>query len=134
MPAAKKTVRVVTIELEAGDASMVELGKMLGPTGANLRRLKTEYDEATAGRRGDVVPVLVTVFEDRSHALRLKTPPTAFLIRRALGIKSGAQRPGHDSAGVLTRAQLREIAERKLADLGTEDVGAAMRTVAGTAR
>ncbi|GAA0723519.1 50S ribosomal protein L11 [Dactylosporangium roseum] len=134
MAVPKKIIRTLTIELEAGNASMVELGKMLGPTGVNIRQVKTEFDDSTAGRRGDVVPAVVTVFDDRSHALRLKTPPTAFLIRKALGIKSGARRPGHDSVGELTLAQLREIAERKLPDLNTDDLAAAMRTVAGTAR
>ncbi|MER7006695.1 50S ribosomal protein L11 [Dactylosporangium sp. NPDC000555] len=134
MAAPKKIVRTVTIELDAGDASMVELGKMLGPTGVNIRQVKTEFDEGTAGRRGEIVPAVVTVYDDRTHTLRLKTPPTAFLIRRALGIKSGAQRPGHDTVGTLTRSQLREIAERKLPDLNTDDLEAAMRTVAGTAR
>ncbi|WP_238015800.1 50S ribosomal protein L11 [Dactylosporangium sp. AC04546] len=130
----RKITRTVTIELEAGGASMVELGKMLGPTGVNIRQVKSEFDERTAGQRGDVVPAVVTIYEDRTHALRLKTPPTAFLIRRTLGIKSGARRPGHDVVGELTQAQLREIAERKLPDLNTDDLAAAMRTVAGTAR
>jgi large subunit ribosomal protein L11 len=121
------------MELAAGDAPMMELGKMLGQTGVNLVEVKRAYDAGTAGQRGDVVPVVVTVFEDRSFALRLKTPPTAFLIRKALGGK-GSGRPGHNGAGTLTRAQLRDIAERKLPDLNTVDIEAAIRTVAGTAR
>jgi large subunit ribosomal protein L11 len=128
----KQTFRV-TLELTAGDAPMVDLGKMLGQTGVNLVEVKRAYDAATAGQRGDVVPAVVTVFEDRSFTLRLKTPPTAFLIKKALGGK-GSARPGHSSAGALTTAQLREIAERKLPDLNTADLDAAMRTIAGTAR
>lgn len=134
MAPTRKVVRQLTLELEAGNASLVDLGKMLGPTGVNLRAVKAEYDEASAGQRGDVVPVVVTVFEDRSHALRLKTPPTAYLIRAALGLKRGSARAGHDEVGVLDRARLRDIALRKLPDLDTDDVDAAMRTVAGTAR
>jgi large subunit ribosomal protein L11 len=123
----------ITLELPAGDAPMVDLGKMLGQTGVNLVEVKRAYDAATSGQRGDVVPVVVTVFEDRSFALRLKTPPTSFLIRKALGGK-GSARPGHVGAGSLTTVQLRAIAECKLPDLNTCDLGAAMRTVAGTAR
>jgi large subunit ribosomal protein L11 len=121
------------MQLTAGDAPMMELGKMLGQTGVNLVEIKRAYDAATGGQRGDVVPAVVTVFEDRSFDLRLKTPPTAFLIRKALGGK-GSERPGHAKAGTLTREQLRAIAERKLPDLNTEDIAAAMRIVAGTAR
>lgn len=129
----KKRTYQVTLELTAGDAPVVDLGKMLGQTGVNLVEIKKSYDAATASQRGDIVPVVVSVFEDRSFELRLKTPPTAFLIRKALGGK-GSARPGHDSAGKLSLAQLREIAERKLPDLNTVDIEAAMRTVAGTAR
>jgi large subunit ribosomal protein L11 len=135
MAPTKKIMRELTLELEAGNASLVDLGKMLGPTGVNIRAVKTEYDEASIGQRGDVVPVVVSVYEDRTHALRLKTPPTAYLIRKTLGIKAGATRPGSaDHVGELTQAQVREIARRKLPDLNTDDLAAAMRTVAGTAR
>lgn len=131
-PKKKQTFRV-TLELPAAAAPMVDLGKMLGQTGVNLVEVKRAYDTATATQRGDVVPVVVTVFEDRTFALRLKTPPTAFLIKKTLGGK-GSARPGHDSAGTLTTAQLRAIAERKLPDLNTTDLDKAMRTIAGTAR
>ena len=119
--AAKK----ITMELTAGDAPMIELGKMLGQTGVNLVEVKRAYDAATADQRGDIVPVVITVFEDRTFELRLKTPPTSFLIRKSLR---------GNGAGTLTEAQLRAIAERKLPDLNTTDLAAAMRTVAGTAR
>ncbi|MGH3431538.1 MAG: uL11 family ribosomal protein [Thermocrispum sp.] len=122
-----------TMELAAGNAPVVDLGKMLGQTGVNLVEVKKAYDGATAGQRGDVVPVAVTVFDDRTFELRYKTPPTAFLIRKALGGK-GSQRPGHESAGALGTEQLREVAVRKLPDLNTTDIDAAMRIVAGTAR
>ncbi|MEU5262417.1 50S ribosomal protein L11 [Amycolatopsis sp. NPDC021455] len=129
----KKLTHQVTLELTAGNAPVVDLGKMLGQTGVNLVEIKKAYDAATAGQRGDIVPVVVSVFEDRSFELRLKTPPTSFLIKKALGDK-GSSRPGHEVAGKLTKEQLREIAERKLPDLNTSDVEAAMRTIAGTAR
>jgi len=129
----KKLTHQVTLELAAGNAPVVDLGKMLGQTGINLVEVKKAYDAATASQRGDIVPVVVSVFEDRSFALRLKTPPTSFLIKKALGDK-GSPRPGHEVAGKLTEEQLRAIAERKLPDLNTSDVEAAMRTIAGTAR
>ncbi|GAA4551460.1 uL11 family ribosomal protein [Amycolatopsis samaneae] len=132
-PKTKKQTHQVTLHLDAGNAPVVDLGKTLGQTGVNLVEVKKTYDAATAAQRGEVVPVVVSVFEDRSFELRLKTPPTAFLIRKALGGK-GSARPGHETAGQLTRDQLRGIAERKLPDLNTADVEAAMRTVAGTAR
>ncbi|HEU5471856.1 MAG TPA: 50S ribosomal protein L11 [Actinophytocola sp.] len=122
---AKKQTYQQTLELVAGDAAMMELGKMLGPTGVNLVEVKRAYDAGTADQRGDVVPVVVTVFDDRGFELRFKTPPTSFLIRRALA-GNGSSR--------LSREQLEAIARRKLPDLNTGDLVKAMRTVAGTAR
>ena len=130
----RKVSRKVTIELDAGNAAMVDIGKMLGPTGINTRQVKLDYDAATAGQRGDVVPVVVTIFEDRTFALRYKTPPTAYLIRKMLGLSGGSAKPGTQTVAKMSRQQLREIAERKLPDLNTDDVEAAMRQVAGTAR
>ncbi|HEY4017302.1 MAG TPA: 50S ribosomal protein L11 [Pseudonocardiaceae bacterium] len=132
-PKLKKTFEA-TLELEAGNAAMVDLGKMLGPTGANTRNVKVEYDEATSAHRGDIVPVVVTVYEDRSYSLRYKTPPTSFLIRKELGLKSGSETPGHKTSGTITQAQLRSIAERKMPDLNADTVEAAVKVVAGSAR
>lgn len=134
MPPKQKKTFEATLELEAGNAAMVDLGKMLGPTGVNTRGVKQEYDEATAGSRGDIVPVVITVFEDRSYNLRYKTPPTSFLIRKELGIKAGSTTPGHDKAASIRTEQLRTIAERKMADLNVPDVEAAVKVVAGSAR
>ncbi|MBO0840524.1 MAG: 50S ribosomal protein L11 [Sciscionella sp.] len=134
MPPKQKKTFEATLELEAGNAAMVDLGKMLGPTGVNTRGVKQEYDEATSANRGDIVPVVITVYEDRSYTLRYKTPPTSFLIRKELGLKSGANSPGHGSAGTITQDQLRSIAERKLPDLNANDIDAAVKVVAGSAR
>lgn len=134
MAAQKKVSRLLTLELQAGNATMVEIGKMLGPTGINTRQVKLDYDEATASQRGEIVPVVVTIFEDRSYALRYKTPPTSYLIRKALGIERGSAKPGTQIVAKISREQLREIALRKLPDLNTDDVEAAMKQVAGTAR
>jgi large subunit ribosomal protein L11 len=132
MPPARKAIEV-TINLEAGNASLPDLGKTLGPTGVNILEVKRRYDQETASQRGDVVPAVVTILDDRSFQIRLKTPPTSFLIRKALA-GNGSPRPGHNGAGTLSQAQLRAIAQRKLPDLNTNDLDAAMRTVAGTAR
>lgn len=123
----------VTLQLTAGAAALPELGKMLGQTGVNLVELKRRYDELSAGQRGAVVPAEITVFDDRSFTMSLRTPPTSYLIRLAIGA-TGSARPGHQPAGTLTREALRAVAERKLPDLNTDDIDAAMRTVAGTAR
>ena len=133
MPPKKKT-HEVTLALEAGNAAMVDLGKMLGPTGDNMRAVKVEYDEATAKNRGEIIPVIVSVFEDRSHTLVYKTPPTSFLIRKTLGIQSGAANPVTQTVGTLSQDQVRSIAERKLPDLNANDIDAAIQIVAGTAR
>ncbi|RSM82112.1 50S ribosomal protein L11 [Kibdelosporangium aridum] len=119
----KKQSHQVTMALPAGAAPVAELGKMLGMTGVNLVALKKEYDSLTAAQRGEIVPAVITIFDDRSFTLKLKTPPTSFLIKQAL-----------NGGKTLSRERLRAIAERKLPDLNTTDIEAAMRTVAGTAR
>ena len=133
MARTRKQTHQVTLHLDGGNAAMMDLGKMLGQTGVNLVEVKRSYDAATADQRGDVVPVVVTVADDRSFELRLKTPPTSHLIRKALGGK-GSDRPGHTPAGRLSTTQLRSVAQRKLPDLNTTDIAVAMRIIAGTAR
>jgi large subunit ribosomal protein L11 len=129
-----KQARTVTIHLDAGNASIAELGKMLGPTGIPPFEVKKEYDALTAASRGEIVPAVITFTPDRKWSMRLKTPPTSALIRAAVGAVRGAIRPGHERVAVLTSEQLRGIAQRKLPDLNTSDVDVAMRIVAGTAR
>ncbi len=120
--AAHDDTMTITIHLEAGNASIPVLGKMLGPYGLPIAAVKREYDERTGRQRGETIPAAITVRPDRSWSLRVRTPTTSSLIRGAL------------NDGTLTRAQLRAVAERKLPDLNTDDVEAAMRTVEGTAR
>lgn len=105
---------------------------MLGPIGVPTIGVKRRYDEATAGNRGETIPAVITVAEDRTWVMRLKTPTTTSLIRAIVG--SGSARPGHIDGGVLSVDQLRQIAVRKLPDLNTTDIDIAMRTIAGTAR
>jgi large subunit ribosomal protein L11 len=130
----KRVSRVIRIELEGGKASPADLGKALGPSGVNLGEVLNRYNQMTAEARGDIVPVDVTIYEDRSVDLALRTSPTAFLIRKALGIEKGASRPGAETPATLSRAQLRELAQVKLQDLNTDDMEAAEKVVAGTAR
>jgi large subunit ribosomal protein L11 len=131
---AAKLLRRIKIELDAGNAGPAELGKMLGPFGVNLREIMLRYNEATAGQRGDRVPVEISVFEDRTYQMRVLTPATSFLLRRAAGLAAGSATPGRDAVASVTEAQLREIAHRKLPELNTTDLDAAMKIVAGTAR
>lgn len=130
---ARTTAFTVTLELEAGNASLMTLGKMLGATGIKPFEVKRRYDELTARHRGEIIPAVITIDARKRWTMRLKTPPTASLIRAALG-RSGSPRPGHQPVGALSREQLRAIATRKLPDLNTTDIEAAMRIVAGTAR
>lgn len=131
--AQKKLVAQVKLELQAGNAAMVDLGKMLGPHGVATMEIKKRYDADTARFSGDVIPAIVLVYEDRSWDLQLKTPPTAFLIKQLTRGK-GAARPGHDQPSTITEKELEAVARRKLPDLNTDDLDAAMRQIEGTAR
>lgn len=110
------------------------IGPALGQHGVNINDFVTKFNEMTQDMRGDVVPVEVTIFEDRTMELVLKTPPAAELLKKAAGVKGGSSNPNTSKVGKVSRAQVREIAERKLADLSARDVDAAMKIVEGTAR
>ncbi|MDO3646060.1 uL11 family ribosomal protein [Nocardia mangyaensis] len=131
--APEKASVTVTLELEAGNASLMILGKMLGPTGVPPFEVKRRYDTATADRRGEIIPAVITVDARKRWTMRLETPPTASLIRAVLG-KPGSPQARHKPVGAISRDDLRRIAVRKLPDLNTDDVAAAMNIVAGTAR
>jgi large subunit ribosomal protein L11 len=132
----KKKVRaVLKLELPAGKATPAPpVGTALGPHGINIMEFTKAYNERTAQQAGDVVPALITIFEDRSFTFVLKTPPAADLLRKAAGIAKGAATPRRESVGRVTRDQVREIAGIKMADLNANDIDAAMRQVEGTAR
>ena len=135
MPARKRVAATVRIQLEAGQASPGKVGQSLGAHGVNVVAFMTAYNRASAAQRGMVVPAVVTVYDDRSFDLELKTPPTSALLARAAGLPGGSGRPGADPpVAKLARDQLREIARTKLPDLNTADLDAAERIVAGTAR
>ena len=132
---AKKIRIVLTLQLPAGKATPAPpVGTALGPHGINIIEFTKSYNEKTADKAGQIIPAQITVFEDRSFTFILKTPPAADLLRKAAGIDKGAATTSRETAGRVTRDQLREIAAQKLADLNANDIDAAMRQIEGTAR
>lgn len=132
---AKKITAVVKLALEAGKATPAPpVGPALGQHGINLMEFCKQYNAKTQDKLGMIVPVIVTVFSDRSFSIELKTPPASVLIKKALGIASGSAVPNRNKVGKLTKAQVRQIAETKMPDLNTDNIDAAMRTIEGTAR
>lgn len=132
---AKKLVRVVKLQLQAGKATPAPpVGPALAQTGINMMGFLKEFNERTAKQVGLIIPVEISVYQDRSFTFVLKTPPAAVLLKKAVGIESGSGQPNQVKVATVTRAQVREIAETKLPDLNATDVDAAMRMVEGTAR
>ncbi|MBD1869070.1 50S ribosomal protein L11 [Oculatella sp. FACHB-28] len=132
---AKKVVAVIKLAITAGKANPAPpIGPALGQHGVNIMMFCKEYNARTADQVGLVVPVEISVFEDRSFTFILKTPPASVLIRKAAGIERGSGEPNKKKVGSLTRAQLQEIAQAKMPDLNANDIEAAMKIVEGTAR
>ena len=132
---AKKIVTVIKLALKAGKANPAPpVGPALGQHGVNIMMFCKEYNARTSDQVGMVVPVEISVFEDRSFTFILKTPPASVLIIKAAGVEKGSNEPNKKQVGTITRAQLKEIAQTKLPDLNANDVEAAMKIVAGTAR
>ena len=132
---AKKVLAVVKVNIEAGKATPAPpVGTALGPHGIAIMDFCRQYNERTADQAGQIVPVELTIYEDRSFAFILKTPPTSFLVREAAGVEKGASEVGREFVGSITDAQVASIAEIKLPDLNTDDIDMAKRQVAGTAR
>ena len=132
---AKKVVAVIKLAINAGKANPAPpIGPALGQHGVNIMMFCKEYNARTADQAGLVVPVEISVYEDRSFTFILKTPPASVLIRKAAGVERGSGQPNSKKVGSITRNQLREIAQTKLPDLNANDVEAAMRIVEGTAR
>ena len=132
---AKKVVAMIKLALPAGKANPAPpVGPALGQHGVNIMAFCKEYNAKTADQAGMVVPVEISVFEDRSFTFVLKTPPASVLIQKAAGIPKGASQPNKQRVGTITRAQLQEIAQTKMPDLNANDIEAAMKIVEGTAR
>jgi large subunit ribosomal protein L11 len=131
----KKVVSIIKLEIPAGKANPAPpIGPALAQHGINLMQFCKEYNARTANRIGDIIPAEITVYSDQSFSFILKTPPTASLIRKAIGIDKGSGEPNVNKVGELTRDQVREIAEVKMPDLNANDIEAAMRQVEGSAR
>jgi large subunit ribosomal protein L11 len=132
---AKKIRTVLTLQLPAGKATPAPpVGTALGPHGINIVEFCKTYNERTAAQSGQVIPAQITVFEDRSFTFILKTPPAADLLRKAAGVDKGSSTTGRDKVGSVTRSQIRDIAEQKMADLNAVDIEGASKIVEGTAR
>lgn len=131
----KKVTGVIKLQIAAGKATPAPpVGPALGQHGVNIMAFVKEYNERTASQAGLIIPVEITVYEDRSFTFVTKTPPAAVLIKKALGIESGSANPNIKKVGKLPRAKVREIAELKMPDLNATTIDAAMRMVEGTAR
>ena len=133
--AKKKLAAIVKIQIPAGQATPAPpVGTALGPHGINIMDFCKAYNAATENQRGMVIPAEISIFEDRSFTFVTKTPPTPFLLRQAAGIEKGASNPRTDTAGKVSAAQVRQIAETKMPDLNAIDLDGAIAQVAGTAR
>ena len=130
---AKEITKKIKLQITAGRATPAPpVGTVLGPAGINLQDFCTKYNDATRDKMGDILPVEITIYDDRSFDFVVKTPPAAFLLKKVAGVKSGASKG--ETVATISKDKLREIAETKMPDLNANDVEAAMRTVEGTAR
>ena len=125
----------IKLQIPAGKATPAPpVGTVLGPAGINLQEFCTKYNDATRDRMGDILPVVISIYDDRSFDFVIKTPPTAFLIKKICNVKKGSAKGSKEPAGTMSQAQLRQIAEIKLPDLNCYTVEEAMNIVAGTAK
>ncbi len=133
--AKKEVVKKIKLQIPAGKATPAPpVGTVLGPAGINLQEFCTKFNDATKDKMGDVLPVEISIYEDRTFDFKLKTPPAPFLLKKYAKVQKGSSKGKNEKAGSITRAQLKEIAEIKAADLNAYDVEAAMKIIEGTAR
>ena len=131
----KEVVKVIKLQIEAGKATPAPpVGTVLGPAGVNLGEFCTKYNDATRDQMGSVLPVEITIYDDRSFDFVIKTPPAAFLVKKYAKVKKGSSKGSKEIVGTITKEQLKEIAEIKLPDLNAYSVEEAMNIVAGTAK
>jgi large subunit ribosomal protein L11 len=132
---AKQVAKKIKLQIPAGKATPAPpVGTVLGPAGINLQEFCTKYNDATKDKMGDILPVEISIYDDRSFDFVIKTPPTAFLIKKVAKLKKGSVKGANETVGTLTKDQLKEIAEIKLPDLNAYSVEDAMKIVEGTAR
>lgn len=131
----KKVKTIIKVQIPAGKATPAPpIGPALGQHGLNIQEFCTKFNAETKDKMGDIVPVEIKVFEDRTYTLKYKTPPTSELIKKAAGVKKGSGDPLKEKVGKITKQQVQEIAEKKMPDLNAKDIEGAMKTVEGTAR
>ena len=131
---AKKIKTKVKIQVTAGGLEPSKIGQALGPHGINLQQFMQQVNEATKDMTGQVVPVEINIYEDRTFDFKLRTPPAAYLLRVAAGLEKGSGVPNKTKVGKVTKAQVKQIAEQKMADLNANDIEGAMKIIEGTAR
>jgi len=132
---AKKVIKKLKLQIPAGKANPAPpVGPALGQAGINIGEFVTKFNDATKDRMGDIIPVAISVYDDRSYDFVLKTPPASNLLLKAIGKDKGSQKPGASKAGTLSMEELRPIAEKKMTDLNAHTVEQAMKIIAGTAR
>ena len=132
---AKQVSKIVKLQIPAGKATPAPpVGTVLGPAGINLQEFCTKYNDATKDKMGDILPVEITIYEDRTFTFVIKTPPAAFLIKKYAKLKSGSTKGSKEVVGTLTKDQIKEIAETKLPDINCYTVEDAIKIVEGTAR
>lgn len=132
---AKKVKAVVKLQLEAGKATPgPPVGSSLGPHGINIAGFVKEFNDKTASQAGFIIPVVITIYEDRAFTFEMKTPPAAVLIKKAIGLDKGSAKPNKQKVGKITREQIKKIAETKMPDLNADSIESAMSMIAGAAR
>ena len=131
---AKKIKTQVKIQITAGQLEPSKIGQALGPHGINLQQFMQQVNEATKEKTGQVVPVEINIYEDRTFDFKLRTPPAAYLLRVAAGIEKGSGEPHKNKVGKVTKSQIKAIAEQKMVDLNANDIDGAVKIVEGTAR
>ena len=132
---AKKIKTTVKMQVEGGKATPAPpVGTALGPHGINLQQFVMQFNEATKDKVGQVTPVEITIYEDRTFEFKLKTPPAAYLLRVAAGLEKGSGVPNKNKVGKVSKAQIKQIAEQKMVDLNANDVDGAIKIIEGTAR
>jgi large subunit ribosomal protein L11 len=132
---AKKIIKKLKLQIPAAKATPAPpIGPALGQAGINIGEFVKKFNDATAKMAGDVIPTIINVYEDRTYDFILKTPPAALLVKKVIGIESGSGTPNLKKVGKITRAQVKAIAEQKMADLNSKDIAGAMKMIEGTCR
>lgn len=131
----KKIIGLIKLQITGGAANPAPpIGPALGQHGVNIQAFCQEFNDKTKDKKGEVVPVVITIYEDRSFSFIMKTPPAAELIKKAAGLKKGSAKPLQEKVGKITKAQVREIAEKKMPDLNAFDINSACKMIEGTAK